>query len=125
MKSIKNPINKFIQLETSSSIILFAATVSALILANSAFSETYLGIWKNEITFSIPGFTLSKPMLKWINDGLMAVFFFLIGLEIKREIYTGELSSIKKASLPLIAAVGGMIVPATLFTVLNGGQPGS
>lgn len=125
MNFIKNPLDKFIRLETSSSIILFAATVSALVLANSPLSDSFMGIWKNEITFSLPGFELSKPILKWINDGLMAVFFFLIGLEIKREIYTGELSSIKKASLPVLAAVGGMIVPATLFTILNSGQPGS
>lgn len=124
MKFIKNPINKFIKLETSSSIILFGATVAALILANSPLSEQFLDFWKNYITFSIPGFELSKPIYKWINDGLMAIFFFLIGLEIKREILTGELSHVKKASLPLFAAIGGMVIPATLFTVLNAGNAG-
>ena len=125
MKFIKEPINKFIQLETSSSIILFTATVSALILANSAISESFLNFWQNNISISLPGFELSKPVLKWINDGLMAVFFFLIGLEIKRELIVGELNRIKNASLPFFAAMGGMIVPALLFVILNKGNAGS
>lgn len=124
MKFIKEPLNQFIRLETSSSIILFISTVAALILANSALSEVYLDFWKNDITFSIPGFELSKPVLKWINDGLMAIFFFLIGLEIKREILAGELSQIKKAALPFFAAIGGMAVPATFFAILNRGNAG-
>lgn len=125
MNYIKEPFDKFIRLETSSSIILFVATLSALVLANSPISDDFLGFWNNYITISIPGLELSKPILKWINDGLMAIFFFLIGLEIKREIISGELSQFKKASLPVFAAVGGMIVPALLFTLLNSGQPGS
>ena len=125
MNFIKEPLDKFVKLETSSSIVLFAATITALVLANSPVSESFLGFWNNYITISLPGFELSKPVLKWINDGLMAVFFFLIGLEIKREILTGELSHLKKASLPLFAAIGGMIIPAVLFTVLNLGKPGS
>lgn len=124
MKFIKDPINKFVQLETSSSIVLFTATIAALLLANSPLSHDFLAFWKNYITFSVPSFELSKPIYKWINDGLMAIFFFLIGLEIKREVLTGELSHVKKASLPLFAAIGGMIIPATLFTVLNLGNAG-
>ncbi|MEN8116283.1 MAG: Na+/H+ antiporter NhaA [Bacteroidota bacterium] len=124
MKFIKEPINQFIRLETSSSIILFGATVAALILANSPLSEQFLSFWKNYITINLPGFELSKPIYKWINDGLMAIFFFLIGLEIKREILTGELSHVKKASLPFFAAIGGMIIPATLFAILNAGNAG-
>jgi len=125
MKFIKEPLNQFIRLETSSSIILFATTISALILANSPLGSDFLGIWKNNISITVPGFELSKPILKWINDGLMAIFFFLIGLEIKREILTGELSHVKKASLPVFAAIGGMVTPALLFTLLNQGQPGA
>ena len=125
MKFIKEPLNKFIQLETSSSIILFTATIAALILANSAISESFLSFWQNDISISLPGFELSKPVLKWINDGLMAVFFFLIGLEIKREIMVGELNKIKNAALPFFAAIGGMIVPALLFVTLNKGNSGS
>jgi len=125
MKRIKRSINNFVQLETSSSIILFTATVSALILANSPISDTFLSFWHNDISITFPGFELSKPLLKWINDGLMAIFFFLIGLELKREIITGELSQLKNASLPFFAAIGGMIVPALLFTLLNKGNAGS
>lgn len=125
MNFIKEPLSKFLKLETSSSIVLFLATISAIVLANSPLSESFLGFWNNYITISIPGLEISKPILKWINDGLMAIFFFLIGLEIKREILSGELSHLKKASLPLFAAVGGMVVPAVLFTVLNLGKPGS
>ncbi len=124
IKSIKDPINQFIRLETSSSIILFSVTILALILANSPLREEFLGLWKKYITISLPAFELSKPIYKWINDGLMAIFFFVIGLEIKREILSGELSHIKKASLPLFAAIGGMIIPALLFTGLNTGNAG-
>ena len=124
MEFIKEPINKFIKLETSSSIVLFAATISALALANSPVSDQFLGFWKNYITVSIPGLELSKPIIKWINDGLMVIFFFLIGLEIKRELIAGEINSFKKASLPLFAAVGGMIFPAVFFILLNQGKPG-
>jgi len=124
MNFIKEPVNRFFKLESSSSIILFAASITALILANSSLSETFLDFWKNYITVSLPGFKLSKPILKWINDGLMAIFFFLIGLEIKREIVIGELSSIRKASLPFLAAIGGMMFPALLFVTLNSGNEG-
>jgi Na+:H+ antiporter, NhaA family len=125
MNFIKEPLSKFIKLETSSSIILFIATVAALILANSPLSDVYLDFWNNYITISLPGFELSKPVLKWINDGLMVIFFFLIGLEIKREFILGELNNFKKASLPIFAAIGGMILPALLFISLNYGKPGS
>lgn len=125
MNFIREPLSKFIKLETSSSIILFVATVAALIMANSPLSDVYIDFWNNYITISLPGFELSKPVLKWINDGLMVVFFFLIGLEIKREFVLGELNNFKKASLPIFAAIGGMILPALLFFTLNYGKPGS
>lgn len=125
MNFIKAPLKNFLKLETSSSIILFAATISALILANSPLSDSYLEFWKKYITLNLPGFELSKPIIKWINDGLMAIFFFLIGLEIKREVLNGELSYVKKASLPFFAAIGGMIFPALIFTFLNYGEAGS
>jgi len=124
MKFITEPLNRFIKLEISGSIVLFAATIAALVLANSPLSESFLSFWENKISIALPGFELSKPVLKWINDGLMAIFFFLIGLEIKREILTGELSQLKKASLPIIAAVGGMVVPALFFVTMNSGNSG-
>lgn len=125
MEFIREPLAKFIKLESSSSIVLFAATISALILANSPVGAQFLGFWNNYITISIPGLELSKPVIKWINDGLMVIFFFLIGLEIKRELIAGEINSFKKASLPMFAAIGGMIFPALLFTILNNGKPGA
>jgi len=124
MKFIKEPINQFIRLETSSSIILFSASILAIVLANSPLGPSFLEFWKEYLSINLPGFELSKPLYKWINDGLMAIFFFVIGLEIKREILTGELSHIKKASLPLFAAIGGMIIPAALFAALNSGNAG-
>ncbi len=125
MEFIRKPINKFIQLETSGSIVLFAATLAALIIANSGLSDSFLNFWQNKITISLPGFHISKPLLKWINDGLMAIFFFLIGLELKREVISGELNNIRSASLPFFAAVGGMIAPAVLFIILNRGNAGT
>lgn len=125
MEFIREPLAKFIKLESSSSIVLFAATISALILANSPVGAQFLGFWNNYITISIPGLELSKPVIKWINDGLMVIFFFLIGLEIKRELIAGEINSFKKASLPMFAAIGGMIFPAVLFTILNRGNAGT
>jgi len=125
MKFITDPLTKFIKLETSASIVLFSATVLAIILANSPLSESFLSFWNSYITISLPFFELSKPIIKWVNDGLMVIFFFLIGLEIKRELISGELNDFSKASLPLFAAIGGMIFPALLFLLINKGEPGS
>lgn len=125
MRFIKEPINQFIRLETSASIVLFLATVLALALANSPLNEAFRDFWQNPLTVGTPGFMLSKPLVLWVNDGLMAIFFFLIGLELKRELLTGELSSFKKASLPVFAAIGGMVVPALLFTFFNHNKPGA
>lgn len=113
------PFQKFVRIESLSGILLFSATVVAVILANSPLSERFQSIWQYQIGFGTSGFTLVKPLILWINDGLMAIFFFLIGLEIKRELLIGELNSVKKASFPLFAAIGGMIIPVVLFLLLN------
>ena len=122
-KKIRNPfvapLAKFVKIESLSGLMLFLATVTALIWANSPYAASYEKIWMHSIGFEIGNFELSKPLLLWVNDGLMAIFFFLIGLEIKREILLGELDSIKKASLPIFAAMGGVIVPIALFLFLN------
>lgn len=114
-----SPFQKFVKIESLSGILLFAATILALILANSQFSDIYNSIWEYELGFSSQDFELSKPLLLWINDGLMAVFFFLIGLEIKRELLIGELNSMRKAAFPFFAAIGGIIVPVILYFFLN------
>lgn len=117
--TVLSPIQKFIKAQGLSGIMLFGATILALILANSPASGLYRSLWDFDIGIKSEGFTLIKPLILWINDGFMAVFFFLIGLEIKREIKLGELNSLKKASLPIFAAIGGMLVPIGLFLLLN------
>lgn len=114
-----SPIQKFINAESFSGILLFSATIIALAFSNLPFHEMYEMIWNYKIGFKSEHFELVKPLILWINDGLMAIFFFLIGLEIKREILIGELNSIKKASLPFFAAIGGMIIPFALYLMIN------
>ncbi|MFO7671811.1 MAG: Na+/H+ antiporter NhaA [Bacteroidales bacterium] len=116
------PFQKFVQIESLSGILLFSATLLALILANSPLADRFLAVWEYKIGISGSGFELVKPLILWINDGLMAIFFFLIGLEIKRELLLGELNTVKKASLPLFAAAGGMAIPVILFFILNQNQ---
>lgn len=121
IEKILSPIQKFIHLEYTSGIVLLFSVVVALIWANSNYSEAYHHLWHTNITIGFDNFNLSYPLHIWINDGLMAVFFFLIGLELKREFIEGELSSFKKAVLPMSAALGGMLVPALIYTLFNKG----
>lgn len=114
-----SPVQKFIKTESLSGLLLFLATVLAIILANSAADSLYESIWQYKIGITSENFSLVKPIILWINDGLMAIFFFLIGLEIKREVLIGELNTMKKASLPIFAAIGGMVLPMLMFLMLN------
>jgi NhaA family Na+:H+ antiporter len=121
---LSNPFQRFFQTEASGGIVLICTTVIALFWANSPWSEFYKTILNYNLTFQLGEFfVISKSLLFWVNDGLMAIFFLVVGLEIKREILAGELSEIKQASLPVVAALGGMIVPACLFVFLNYGKP--
>jgi len=120
---MKNIIKTFINKEALSGVVLFFATILALIIANSSIGSYYLDFWKNHLGLSFGGKVLSLSLKSWIDDGLMAVFFLMIGLEIKREVLFGELSSIKKASLPIIAAIGGMVVPALIYFLFNTKAP--
>jgi len=114
----------FIKEESLGGFILIGVTIVALIWANSSYYEFYDYLWhKMKMGFSIGNFELNNSLQHWINDGLMAIFFFMIGLEIKREVLAGELTSFKKASLPLAAAIGGMLVPAVFYVIVNGGNP--
>lgn len=126
MKRISEPLKNFIKHETSSSIILFAVSIIAVIWANSSYGYIYEDLWNHKFTigFADNAFHLSKPLILWINDGLMAIFFFVIGLEVKREILVGELTTLRKASLPIFAAIGGMAFPVLIFLFLNKGQVG-
>lgn len=116
-------ITKFVKEESWGGILLILATIAAMIWANSSAYASYHYFWHEVyLSISIGSFSLSGNLHNFINDGLMALFFFTIGLEIKREIIGGELTSLKKASLPIVAAIGGMVVPALLFIAINGGN---
>lgn len=121
MKNIQflSPIQKFIRTESLSGILLFTAAILALVVSNLPIHKFYDSFIQYNIGIKTEDFELIKPLSLWINDGLMAIFFFLIGLEIKREVLLGELNSIKKASLPIFAAIGGMIVPMSLYLLIN------
>lgn len=120
---LARPFAEFAKLESSGGIVLVISTILALILANSALSNIYQNIWQTKLTITLGQFKLTEPLLFWINDGLMALFFLVVGLEIKREILEGDLSSFKHAALPVAAAIGGMIFPAILYFSLNIGEP--
>ncbi len=106
-------------------VLLIACTLVALIAANSAAADAYADLLATRFSIGIGPWGLAKPLSLWINDGLMAIFFFAIGLEIKRELLVGQLSSVKRASLPILAAVGGMLVPAAIFASMNHGTHGA
>ncbi|REE80622.1 NhaA family Na+:H+ antiporter [Lutibacter oceani] len=126
MKFISNSLKHFIKLETSSSIILFLVSIIAIVWANSSYGYIYEDLWHHKFTigFADTNFHLSKSLILWINDGFMAIFFFVIGLEVKREILVGELTTLRKASLPIFAAIGGMLFPVLIFLLLNKGKAG-
>ena len=114
------PIQEFIHIQGMSSVLLLAAAIAALVWANSPWHDSYHHVWELELTLS----TIHLPVHAWINDALMAIFFFLVGMEIKHEIVHGELSDIRKAALPIVGALGGMVLPALLFVAINYGGPG-
>jgi len=114
----------FFKKEVSGSALLMLALISAVIIANTRFADAYTQWLYMEISFVVGDFRVTHPLLHWINDGLMALFFFTVGLEIKREILVGELASVRMALLPVVAAFGGMLVPALIFLALNYGKPG-
>jgi len=113
----------FFRWEASGGIVLLLATLLALIAANSPFSALYGSLLTTTAEVRIGGFAIDKPLLLWINDGLMAIFFFLVALEIKRELIEGELSSPSQVILPALGAVGGMIVPAAIYVAFNHKNP--
>jgi len=116
---IIDPMKRFMSNSTTSGIILFSSALLALILANSPWSREFHQIWEINFSVGFDKFEISKSLHHWINDGLMAVFFFVVGLELKREIISGELSNPKKAILPMAAAVGGMVFPALIYLIFN------
>ena len=123
VKAVAPMLKDFLQKESAGGIVLIVAALLAIIIANSPLAAAYTGTLGIPVVAGVGSFVIDKPLLLWINDGLMAVFFFLVGLEVKREVMEGQLSTWDKASLPLVAAVGGMAIPALVFLSLNAGQP--
>jgi NhaA family Na+:H+ antiporter len=120
---LSKSIEKFLKLESSSGLILMAAAVLSLLIANSPLDGLYAELLQTEAAISIGAFSIAKPILLWINDGLMAIFFLLIGLEVKREVLAGELSDRSKAALPVAAAIGGMVIPSVIYIAFNINDP--
>jgi Na+:H+ antiporter, NhaA family len=116
-------LREFLRLEAAGGFLLFGAAVLALILANTPLEWLYDGLLETDVAVQFGALKIAKPLLLWINDGLMAIFFLLVGLEIKREVAEGELSSWDRAALPAVAAVGGIVVPAMLYLLVNAGSP--
>lgn len=116
-------LRDFLKEESAGGVVLMIAAACALVLANSPWASAYNSALATEVALTVGGAGIEKPALLWINDGLMALFFFLVGLEVKREVLTGQLSSWKQSSLPLFAAIGGMVLPALVFTAINWNTP--
>ncbi len=119
MATFQNYISK----ESLSGIILFCATVLAVIVANSSLGEVYYNLWHMPLGIALGDSTITMDLTHWIDDGLMSIFFLMVGLEIKRELVCGELSSVQKASFPVVAAIGGMLIPALIYVGLNTNNP--
>lgn len=120
---ILKALKEFIRLESASGILLIIAALLAMLVENSAAKGFYDALLGTPVEIRIGEFEIAKPLLLWINDGLMAIFFFLIGLEVKREFLAGELSDPARVILPIIAAIGGMAVPAAIYAYINWGDP--
>jgi NhaA family Na+:H+ antiporter len=118
-----NALREFMKLESASGILLLAAAVIAMIAANSPLASVYDQLLNTTVAVQVGALAIHKPLLLWINDGLMAVFFFLVGLEIKREVLEGELSSFSQVVLPGVGAIGGMAVPAAIYAWMNWSDP--
>ena len=116
---LTSPFRRFAQVEASGGVLLLICTIAALAWANSPWADSYHAIWHAQVTVRLGRITVSESRHDWINDGLMSIFFFLVGLEIKREILIGELSSLRKAAFPFIAALGGSAIPALLYVLVT------
>jgi NhaA family Na+:H+ antiporter len=114
-----SPLQRFVKTGSTAGMLLFGATVIALIWANTPYVHYYESLLQLELGVSFETFAVRKPLILWINDGLMAIFFFLIGLELKRELMVGEINTLKKAAFPLLAALGGVVIPIALYYFLN------
>jgi NhaA family Na+:H+ antiporter len=117
------PVERFLALQTASGILLLFAAALALVWANSPWSASYTALWETPLGLRFGSLAFERTLGWWINDGLMVIFFFVVGLEIRREVHAGELSDLRRAALPLAAALGGMVVPALIYAGFNRGRP--
>jgi Na+:H+ antiporter, NhaA family len=123
-RKARAPVERFLAIEASSGVILMLAALVALVAANSPLRDEWAALWHTPIGFRLGDLHFERDAHFWINDGLMTIFFFVVGLEIRREIHQGELSELRRALLPLAAAVGGMLAPAAIYLALNDGRAG-
>lgn len=123
VRTLVRPLEAFLHIQASSGILLLIASAMALVWANSPWHDTYEHIWHTSLSIGVGDWKFDKPLHFWINDGLMVVFFFVVGLEIRREIHSGELSEVRRAVLPAAAALGGMLAPAAVYFALNHAHP--
>jgi NhaA family Na+:H+ antiporter len=124
-QTLIRPLGDFLHKEASAGILLVAAALVAIVWANSPWSDSYFDLWTTEAVIGIGDFEIHLNLKEWINDAAMVLFFFVVGLEIKRELTQGELRDPRQAALPIIGAIGGMVVPATMYAILNAGGEGS
>src|SRR5579862_637277 len=122
--TLLEPVRRFMRVEAASGFLLLAAAIIALVLANSPVADAYAKIWKIQVGLQFGSFEFRHSLKHVINDGLMAIFFFVIGLEVKREIVLGELRDLRRAALPLAAALGGMVFPAVVFLAVLAARGG-
>jgi NhaA family Na+:H+ antiporter len=123
-RSVAQPINRFLDVEASGGVVLVAAAVIALVWANSPWSGSYEDLWHAELSVELAGHGVTEDLRHWVNDGLMTLFFFIIGLEIKQELTNGQLTTVRRAAVPAAGALGGMVIPALLYAAFNAGGPG-
>ena len=117
--------DEFVSTEALGGVVLLLASIAALVWVNGSFDDSYADVWGYELTVGIGNFSISEDLQHWVNDGLMTVFFFVVALEIKRELVHGDLRDPRRAALPALAALGGMVVPALLYLAWNPGAPGA
>lgn len=119
------PFSRFVRVESAAAVILLVFALGALTLSNSPWSRDFMTLWETPVGLHLGSFEFSRSLQHWINDGLMALFFFVVALELKRELVLGELSNLRMAGLSFAGALGGMVVPAVLYAALQGGEPGA
>ena len=122
---LTKPFGRFLHIEAAGGAVLLLFTVAALVLSNSPWSHLFLSAWETRVGFQVGSLEFARSLRDWINDGLMTLFFFLVALELKRELVLGELNNPRMAALSIASALGGMLVPAALYLMLQSGHPGA